>query len=176
MLPFSTDAFSIFGRDGSLKGTFTRSGCSCENTAPAAKIKSSASCFILLSSIDDSYASVECVVLQLGPAVADAHSVEIVAVIDELTVPPLARRNNSRQSRNIVIRESLPVERLHPHIGVQRSSKRCFDAPVHGAERTGARRIPGEQYLDLAIHRVDQSRARDLRHFNAAVDVAYIEI
>src|ERR1700683_4591807 len=134
MLPFSTDAFSILGRDGSLKGTLTRSGVSWASAAQVANVNKSASLFMLFSSIDNANTSVERVVLELRATAADLHAVEIDAAVDELAVPPLPEGNFPPQGRDIVIGVGVPIECFHPHVGVQIRPEGGLDGSVDGAE------------------------------------------
>src|SRR6266478_4985051 len=128
---------SVCGRDGSLNGTVMRSAVSCDQAIPAAsKGKIQTKFFTVFSPdklflpVTNSNISVKGIELELGTSMAHAHSVKLMALIDELPVVLLAHRGPGGQSGDIEVCIGLPVESLQPDVGRKIGAKRHLHVAV----------------------------------------------
>src|SRR5258708_6014213 len=127
---------SVCGRDGSLNGTVMRSAVSCDQAIPAAsKGKIQTRVFTVFSPdklflpVTNSNISVEGIELELGTSMAHAHSVKLMALIDELPVVLLAHRGPGGQSGDIEVAIGLPADALQPNVAGKIGASR----PLHVA-------------------------------------------
>src|SRR6266481_4454462 len=122
---------SVCGRDGSLNGTVMRSPVSCDHAIPAAsKGKIQTKFFTVFSPdklflpVTNSNISVESIELELGTSVAHAHSVKLMALIDELAVVLLTHSGPAGHRGDVEVGIGLPVECLQPDVGRKIGAKR----------------------------------------------------
>src|SRR5439155_12323631 len=139
---------SVCGRDGSLNGTVMRSPVSSDQAIPAASKGKIQTRFFTVFSPDNlflpvtnSNIAVERIELELGTSMAHAHSVKLMALIDELAVVLLAHRRPAGHRGDIEIGIGLPVESLQPDFGRKIGAKRHLYIPVQRSEIARARRI-----------------------------------
>src|SRR6266404_4284572 len=149
---------SVCGRDGSLNGTVMRSPVSCDHAIPAAsKGKIQTKFFTVFSPdklflpVTNSNISVEGIKLQLGTSMTHAHSVKLMALIDELPVVLLAHRGTAGHRGDIEVCIGLPVECLQPDIGRKVGAERHLHVAVQRSEIARARRIAAKHHFERTV-------------------------
>src|SRR5437016_1155728 len=173
---------SVCGRDGSLNGTVMRSPVSSDQAIPAAsKGKIQTKFFTVFSPgnlflpVTNSNISVEGIELELGTSMAHAHSVKLMALINELAVVLLAHRGPAGKRSDIEVRVGLPVESLQPDVGRKVGAERHLHVAVQRSEIACARRIAAEQHLKRTVQCVSVARACNFHQIHAAIDVLDVE-